>query len=318
MSFLTLVLTLPSQGSSERTRLWRALKALGCGTVRDGMYVLPASEAHAAALGELAAAARAAEGTADVFTLTPRDTAQEAGLRGLFDRSADYQAITEDAQRLLLAGGTDGAAARSLRAIERRFEQVASIDFFAGPRREQTAALLDMARIELARRAAPDEPHATAQGIRPLQRADYQGRRWATRKRPWVDRLASAWLIKRRIDARAEFVWLDSPKQCRGELVGFDFDGAAFSHVGERVTFEVLAASFGLDAEARIAHLGRTVRYLDAGGVATAEARGLETILAGLRESQTDDDKLLASALKVFDWLEAGLASRDDDARSST
>ena len=83
------------------------------------------------------------------------------------------------------------------------------------------------------------------------------------------------------------------------------------------MTFEVLAASFGLDADARIAHLGRAVRYLDAGGVATAEARGLETILAGLRESQTDDDKLLASALKVFDWLEAGLASRDDDARSS-
>ena len=317
MSFLALVLTLPSQGSSERTRLWRALKALGCGTLRDGMYVLPASDAHAAALGELAAAARAAEGTADVFALTPRDPAQETSLRGLFDRSADYQAITEETQRLLLANAGDGAVSRSLRALERRFEQVGAIDFFGSARRAQTAALLDMARVELARRAAPDEPHATAQGIARIDPREYQGRRWATRKRPWVDRLASAWLIKRRIDPRAEFVWLDTPRQCRGDMLGFDFDGAAFTHVGERVTFEVLAASFGLDADARVAHLGRTVRYLDAGGVATAEARGLEAILAGLRDAQTDDDKLLASALKVFDWLESGLASRDDNERSA-
>jgi hypothetical protein len=315
MSFLALVMTLPSHGSSERTRLWRALKSLGCGTVRDGMYVLPGAPAHADALAGLAAAARAADGTADVFMLTPRDAAQEEALRTLFDRSGEYQAITEETQRLLLAGTSDGAAARSLRALERRFEQLAAIDFFAGPRRAQTAALLDMARVELARRASPDEPRATAQGIARRSRDDYQGRRWATRKRPWVDRLASGWLIKRRIDPRAEFVWLETPRQCRGDMVGFDFDGATFSHVGERVTFEVLAASFGLDADARIAHLGRTVRYLDAGGVATAEARGLEAILAGLREAQGDDDKLLASALKVFDWLQAGLAPRDDDER---
>jgi hypothetical protein len=313
MPFLALVMTLPSQGSSERTRLWRALKALGCGTLRDGMYVLPASAAHEAALADLASAARAADGTADVFTLTARDAAQDASLRALFDRGGEYQAITEETQRLLLSSAGDGAASRSLRALERRFEQLAAIDFFAGPRRAQTAALLDMARIELARRAAPDEPHATSQGIARLQRNDYQGRRWATRKRPWVDRLASAWLIKRRIDPRAEFVWLRTPRECRGDMLGFDFDGAAFTHVGERVTFEVLAASFALDSDARIAHLGRTVRYLDAGGVATAEARGLEAILAGLREAQPDDDKLLASALKVFDWLEAGLGSRHDD-----
>ena len=230
-------------------------------------------------------------------------------------RIAVLHADGRETQRLLLAGTSDGAAARSLRALERRFEQLAAIDFFAGPRRAQTAALLDMARVELVRRASPDEPRATAQGIARRSRDDYQGRRWATRKRPWVDRLASAWLIKRRIDPRAEFVWLETPRQCRGDMLGFDFDGATFSHVGERVTFEVLAASFGLDADARIAHLGRTVRYLDAGGVATAEARGLEAILAGLREAQGDDDKLLASALKVFDWLQAGLASRDDDER---
>ena len=317
MSYLALVMTLPSQGSSERTRLWRALKALGCGTVRDGMYVLPDTAAHAASLAELAEAARAADGTADVFALVPRDAAQETSLRALFDRSADYQAITEEAQRLLLTNAGDGAVARSLRVLERRFEQLAAVDFFPGGQREQTAALLDMARIELVRRATPGEPHPRADGVPCRQREEYQDRRWATRKRPWVDRLASAWLIKRRIDARAEFVWLDTPRQCRGDMVGFDFDGAAFSHVGERVTFEVLAASFGLDADARIAHLGRTVRYLDAGGVATAEARGLEAILAGLREAQPDDDKLLASALKVFDWLETGLASRDDDERSA-
>lgn len=311
-AFLAFVVTLPAQGSSERTRLWRALKALGCGTLRDGMYLLPDSAAHAAALGELAAAARAAGGTGEVFALAPRDAAQAEALRALFDRGADYQAITEEVQRLLLAG-TDAQAMRSLRALERRFEQAAAIDFFGSATQAQTAALLDMARIELARRAAPDEPQPAAAPVRRLDRADYQRRRWATRKRPWVDRLASAWLIKRHIDPRATFVWLDSPKQCRGDLLGFDFDGAAFTHTGERVTFETLAASFGLDADPRLAHLGRTVRYLDAGGVATPEARGLETLLAGLRDAEPDDDKLLAAALKVFDWLAAGIALRAAD-----
>lgn len=309
MSFLALIISLPASVPGDRTRIWRALRALGCGVLRDGMYVLPQNRTHVDALERLADEARAVGGNADVFELAARDKGQDDAVRALFDRSAEYQSITEETRALLARLAKDaGGVTRSLRALERRFEQVAMTDFFPGPARDQVAALLEMTRTEAARRAQSDEPTAMRRAVKLASRAEYTARRWATRKRPWVDRLASAWLIKRHIDPRATFVWIDKPAQCKGDMVGFDFDGAAFSHTGERVTFQTLAASFDLETNQAIARIGDTVRYLDTGGVPTAEAKGIEAILAGARESIEDDDKLLAAAMKVFDWLAAGYA----------
>ncbi len=125
---------------------------------------------------------------------------------------------------------------------------------------------------------------------------------WATRRRPWVDRLASAWLIQRFIDPDARFLWLAAPEDCPATSVGFDYDGAPFSHVGTRVTFEVLVRRFALEAAIPDA-LGRLIHFPDVGGVSTPEAAGVESILAGLRETITDDDQLLAAACSLFDGL---------------
>jgi hypothetical protein len=97
--------------------------------------------------------------------------------------------------------------------------------------------------------AAGGEPASEPGKIRRVASADFQGRTWATRKNLWVDRMASAWLIRRFIDRKAKFLWLDNPKKCPKTALGFDFDGATFTHVDGRVTFEVLAASFGLDGD---------------------------------------------------------------------
>jgi hypothetical protein len=132
--------------------------------------------------------------------------------------------------------------------------------------------------------------------------AHYQGRVWATRRRPWVDRLASAWLIRRFIDPQARFVWLKSPVDCPKRALGFDFDGAAFTHVGARVTFETLLASFGLETPALL-RLGVLVHGLDAGGVMPPEAAGVERVLAGMRDVIADDDQLLGAAAGVFEGL---------------
>ena len=115
--------------------------------------------------------------------------------------------------------------------------------------------------------------------------------------------MASAWLIKRFIDPKARFRWLKNPKDCPRAALGFDFDGATFTHVGARVTFEVLVASFGLEDDKALVRLGELVHFLDVGGVPVAEARGLEMILAGAREQHHDDNKLLAEAGKNFDYL---------------
>jgi len=157
--------------------------------------------------------------------------------------------------------------------------------------------------LDLERALSPHEPSAAAGAIPRLDAAAYQRRTWATRARPWVDRLASAWLISRFIDREARILWLASPAACPADALGFDFDGAAFSHVGERVTFETLLASFGLEADAALLQLGRIVHALDVGGVA-AEAAGLERLLRGMRARLgDDDDALLGEAGRLFDDL---------------
>jgi hypothetical protein len=136
----------------------------------------------------------------------------------------------------------------------------------------------------------------------------FQGRRWATRARPRVDRLACAWLIRRFIDPQAQFLWLADPAGSaptpRGAL-GFDYDGARFTHVGARVSFEVLLVSFGLDADPRLQRIARAVHFLDIGGIPVPEAAGLDAVLSGLHAVHTDDDALCLAAAAVFDALHA-------------
>jgi hypothetical protein len=152
------------------------------------------------------------------------------------------------------------------------------------------------------RKLSPDEPHAVTGKMPHFSIADYQGRAWATRARPWADRLASAWLILRFIDPEARILWLVSADDCPTNALGFDFDGAAFSHIGGKVTFEVLLAGFNL-ASPPLGRLASIIHFLDAGGVQPSEAQGIEQVLTGLCETITDDDQLLATACLVFDGL---------------
>ena len=142
-----------------------------------------------------------------------------------------------------------------------------------------------------------------------VEREKYRGRVWATRKSPWIDRFASAWLIKRFIDKEARFAWIDGARKLPKHAVGYDFDGAEFSHVESRVTFEVLLASFGLDADPALARIGAAIHFLDAGGIPVAEAKGLETLLRGVKEKARDDDDAVARALPVFDYLHSAYSS---------
>ena len=292
MEFLALFVSLPTRQSAGRMRIWRALRALGCATLRDGVYLLPESSAHAAALAQVAEDVLAVQGTADLYRLGGRDEVQQAEIVALFDRGPDY------ARLLTAIGDVAVADAKTLRALRRELTALIAIDYFPGEARRQAEAAL--AALES---AASGEPSATAGEIRRLASADYSGRTWATRKNLWVDRMASAWLIRRFIDKKAKFLWLDNPKKCPKTALGFDFEGATFTHVGGRVSFEVLAASFGLDSDPAIARIAAIVHCLDVGGVPVAEAAGIEAVLAGARATAPDDDKLLIEASCVLDNL---------------
>jgi len=300
--WLLLVISLPSNRATPRMRVWRALKGLGAAVLRDGVYLLPDSSSTHAALKLQAIEVERSGGTAQVLRVDAPEAEQDRQFRALFDRAGDYARIMKDARKLKsgLSPRRIVAAARSLKQLRREFESIHAVDYFSGPAAAQAGELL--AEVEMAL-TAPGEPSMQIGRITRLNRKDYCGRSWATRARPWVDRLASAWLIKRFIDPKARIVWLKDIKTCPRRALGFDFDGAAFTHVGARVTFEVLLASFALEDDKGLERLGQLVHYLDVGGVPVPEAAGLETILNGARQQHSDDDRLLAEAAKTFDYL---------------
>jgi hypothetical protein len=301
-----LFLTLPTQPNAVRLRVWRALKALGCGSIRDGTYLLPQQQANL--FEPLAEEVRAHGGEASVMQLAPVDASQADEMRALFDRREAYAQWRTEADTLLkdLAALDEADARRRLRGVADALLAVNRIDYFPGAAAEQADAHLSALRQSVDAVFSQGEPSArTAHGIARLDRRKHQGRRWATRARPWVDRLACAWLIRRFIDPQAQFVWLADPLKPPRGVLGFDYDGARFTHTGSLVTFEVIAASFGLDSDPRLQRIARAVHYLDVGGIPAPEAAGLEAVLAGLRALHADDDELCAAAASVFDALYA-------------
>jgi hypothetical protein len=306
-SFDALVLSLPTRNSTLRMRLWRALRDAGSGVLRDGVYVVPAGKAP---LAKLESDIKSNGGFAMTVELKPRNAEQLADIQKLFDRSAEYGELIAKiaATKNSLARSGPRRAQTAIRRLERALAKLEQIDFFAGEARSQAAQAMVALQASYREMYAGGEPRFSQRGLRGLDPARYQKRVWATRKTPWVDRLASAWLIKRFIDREARFVWIARPSECPKNALGFDYDGADFTHVKNRVTFEVLAASFGLDKDPALAAVGAAVHFLDVGGIPNAHAAGLETMLKGAREKARGDDALLAEAMRILDLLYTGLA----------
>ena len=312
-TFDALVLSLPARHGTLRVRLWRALKETGCGVLRDGVYLLPKGSPAAAMLGEMRREIVAAGGSAQVVEVSPKSAREAGELRGLFDRTAEYSALLREIEAVRSSFSRLGAA-RSRVAVERARRSVArlaSIDFYPGEARRQAEAAAGRLGDDLQRAFPKGEPRESRRTGRELSPAAYRKRVWATRKNLWVDRMASAWLIRRFIDREARFVWLDHPRDRPRQALGFDFDGARFTHVDGRVTFEVLMATFGLEGDAALASIGKSVHYLDVGGVPVPDAKGLETLLKGAKEKSKNDDALLAEASRIFDLLYSAYASAD-------
>lgn len=308
--WLMLVISLPGQSTTPRMRIWRALKAAGAAVLRDGVYLLPDQAAPRVAFRDQVSAVEEAGGTAYLVPFeSPAD--ETTDYARLFDRTEQYVELLARIAELKerLATLAEPVARKGLTQLQRDFDALTVIDYLPGPAREQAREALTELVAATTATYSPGEPSAVEREIKLLSITDYHGRTWATRARPWVDRLASAWFIRRFIDPEATILWLKDPQDCPPQALGFDFDGAVFTHVGARVTFEVLAASFGLAEDRALAKLGMLVHYLDVGGVPVAEATGVETILGGMREQLADDDTLLAAASGTFDALYTAYAS---------
>lgn len=300
MNWILLILTLPTENATARMRAWRALKNTGAAVLRDGVYLLPEHGDGQTILSDIAEDIEKNGGT--TYLLSTH--ADQETFASLFDRSAEFAELAEAIaqSRSKLDEDTATETLKQARKLRKTFEQLSAIDFFASESQKQTGATLLELENAAIRILSPDEPHSVQGEIPRLLLADYRKRVWATRARPWMDRLASAWLIRRFIDPQARILWLKSPADCPPDAIGFDFDGATFSHVDAKVTFETMIASFGLESHA-LMRLGSIVHFIDAGGLQPPEAAGIERVLAGIRTTVTDDDQLLMIASGIFDAL---------------
>jgi hypothetical protein len=303
--WLLLITNLPGQNQTLRMRIWRGLKAAGAALMRDGVYVLPETADSQRIFEEHAREIRAVAGSVHILHFRADSTEQQNALIALFDRTADYQEFIARLQiwRKSLSKITEIEARKILAPITRDAAATAAADRFPGKPQDQMQAALAEAQGALNARFSPDEPRPAHRKIPRREIKDFQGRTWATRERIWIDRVCSAWLIRRFIDPKAKFVWLKDIKKKPKQALGFDFNGAEFTHVDSKVTFEVLLTSFGLDQDLALTRLGSLVHFLDVGGIPVAEAAGFAAIMAGARAIETDDQALLNSVTPMLDGL---------------
>ena len=298
-----LIMSLPTRSATARMRVWRALKDSGCGVLRDGVYVLPANAPTCRALAEVETDIRDSGGSAMRVELHLKTAEQRARLPAIFDRVAEYTALLASIKttRASLRRLGPRRSQTSIDRFQRQLDRLAAIDFFPGAGKTRASDALSTLVTDYREIYARNEPRASRRRLQPVDRTKYRSRTWATRRDPWVDRLASAWLIQRFIDQRAKFVWLERPSDLPKGAVGYDFDGAEFTHIGKRVTFEVLIEAFGLESDSALRSIGASVHFLDAGGSVVADAKGMETVLKGVREKAPDDDAMLNEATRLFD-----------------
>lgn len=300
--WLLLIHQIPPKPGYLRVKIWRQLQRLGAVAIKNSVYVLPWSDQ---AQEDFQWVARAiTQGGGDASTCEARfvDGLSDDQVEALFmaARDADYAQIAEEARRAEGEAGADlGRLEADVARLRRRFGEVSAIDFFGAPGREPADGAITALETRV---RAGREPGGRE---REARRADYRGRVWVTRKGVHVDRMASAWLIRRFIDPDARFKFVEAkgyPSE-PGE-VRFDMYEAEFTHDGHRCSFEVLLDRFGL-AEAALSALAEIVHDIDLkdSKFGRPETAGVASLVAGIAMAHRDDEARLQRAAAVFEDL---------------
>lgn len=311
--WVLLIHQIPPKPDYFRVKVGRRLQRLGAVAIKNSVYVLPRSDETVEDFQWQVREIVAGGGEASVCEANFVDGLTDPEIETLFRaaRDADYGEIVAEAQRLVNAlpssgrrGRADGRGpiAAQLGRLKRRLAGVVAIDFFGAPRRR--AAHEDIARLEARLRSPDAEAPAPAHPVQPPR-----GATWVTRQGVYIDRIASAWLIRRFIDAKARFKFVD-PEGHRprsGEL-RFDMFEGEYTHEGDACSFETLVGRFGLrDPAVRV--IAQIVHDIDCkeAKFGRPETSGVERVIAGIAQQHAEDRARLANGGVVFDALYAAL-----------
>lgn len=300
-SWLLVIATLPTDDPAARMRVMRTFEALGAAIMRDGAFLLPETPANRQAVDRLVEYINSNAGNAQAVKASPLDETQFSAFRRLFDRSARYEELTKTVESLRVGFGLadPSAISRVLHKQRREFEAIGLLDFFPTPAREKAREAIAAAEAEVRELMFP------TQAV-PVEKTSekFLGRKWATRRPLWADRLACAWLVRRFVDPEATLVWLEKTQEPAADAVTFSFDGARFANSGTRITFEEMLAQLDMENNAALVKIGGIVRFLEVRtGDRVPEAAGVQTLLQGALRRSANDDELLREAEKTFDLL---------------
>ena len=298
--WLLLIFSLPSKRASERVGIWRKLQKYGTFALRNSGYVLPNTPVNQERLEWLATAIRGFKGEASVLQVLAIDDLPSDVLKERFreERKPDYTALIREVQQLK---PSEQGFSTQLTRLKRRLEEIIEIDFFESPLRTKAEETIYKAEHPL-----------TAQawiGKGRISKTEYQSRVWITRPRPGIDRVSSAWLIKRFIDPKASFLF-DSNPTVHPEAVPFDmYQAGGFGHEGEKCTFETLCARFGI-TDKKVRLIGQAIHDadLDDDKFGRTEGITINQILKGWAKQGIPDDELLNRGIDLIEGLYHSIA----------
>jgi len=315
--WILLIHQIAQDSPNLRVKIWRNLKKHGAVLFKNAVYVLPHTNEHEEIMQWLCNQIKEGGSDASLFITESLDKKQDDEIMKSFHEICDKEyislievcdaALKKITQREDTEGISEGLVhecKRKLNEILKSADDISKIDFFHAPQKEILLQKIASLQKMLLKWAKTSEKEIKVTG-KVYQIKDFSGKKWATRKDIFIDRIASAWLIRRFIDPKARFVFVSkgTEKVPRG-TVPFDMYGSEFTHHGEDCTFETLKKAFDLKDTAlqSIAEIVHDIDLKD-NKYDRKEAEGIASIVSGLSQRVKDDNKLLEKGLEIFDAL---------------
>lgn len=314
--WLLLIHNLPPKPDYFRVKIWRRLQRIGAVAIKNSVYVMPRSDQALEDLQWTLREITEGRGEASICEADFVDGLANDQVEALFKaaRDADYAAIAEEARELV--GGSRSGSERerekrdelepAVARLRRRLGEVVAIDFFDSLGRQTAEGLVASLEASL-----HDKP-PIEEGSVSLPLREYRKRIWVTRKGLHIDRMASAWLVRRFIDPDAVFKFVPA-RGYRPEKdeVRFDMFQAEFTHEGDRCTFEVLLQHMKL-RDAALQMIGEIIHDIDLKDAkfGRQEATGIDRVITGICRAYKDDESRLARGSALFDDLYASFVRK--------